>query len=120
MLKPVTGTNTGVNKLLVGQVIGHRGEHTTIILLNVHTVKSTLSDLSLYPQINASLKLYHFFCSKWQVTQRLPSGHCSENKRLQNIKIIRVYKHPYLMGHLYRICFPQVSDIIVKYQGGKV
>lgn len=54
MLKPVTGTNTGVNKLLVGQVIGHTGEHTTIILLNVHTVKSTLSDLSLYPQINAS------------------------------------------------------------------
>lgn len=37
------------------QIIGPRDEPTTIILLNVHVIKLTPNDLSLYPEVGESL-----------------------------------------------------------------
>lgn len=39
------------------QIIGPRDEPTTIILLNMHVIKLTPNDVSLYPEVGASFTL---------------------------------------------------------------
>lgn len=69
-------------KSMAGELMGHRGETTILILLNGHSIKLASTFLSPYPFISAAFRLKRNFLVDGILLQKLTSGLSTETKYL--------------------------------------